>query len=51
MGREMNSLVNESKGPGVYTLEFEADHLRAGVYFYKLRVGERVQTRKFVVSR
>lgn len=54
LGRGVKTLVNEVKGPGVYTVEFSAiggdgSNLAAGVYFYQLRAGDFVQTKKLLL--
>lgn len=37
LGREITTLVNETKSPGIYSVEFNASQLASGVYFYKLQ--------------
>lgn len=49
LGREIETLVDEYKPPGVYEVEFNAEGLPSGVYFYKLKVGEFVKTRKLLL--
>ncbi|MFA6597112.1 MAG: T9SS type A sorting domain-containing protein [Ignavibacteriaceae bacterium] len=58
LGREVANLVNEEKQPGSYEVEFEADHLRqsgqqlaSGIYFYQLRAGKFMQTKKMLLLR
>ena len=51
LGREVATLVNEKLGPGRYERAFNARSLASGVYFYRLREGEFVETRKLVVLR
>jgi len=41
LGREINTLVNEEKIPGNYTVQFDGSKLSSGVYFYQ------IQTEKF----
>ena len=36
LGNEVTVLVNENKSPGFYEIEFNADRLPSGIYFYKL---------------
>ncbi|MCX6164744.1 MAG: T9SS type A sorting domain-containing protein, partial [Ignavibacteriae bacterium] len=36
LGREVKSLVNEVKAPGVYSVDFNGAELSSGVYFYRL---------------
>ncbi len=36
LGREVKTLVNEVKAPGVYSVDFNGTELSSGVYFYRL---------------
>ena len=38
LGREVSKLVNETKSPGTYLVDFDGTNLASGVYFYKLEV-------------
>jgi hypothetical protein len=38
LGREVRTLVNETKSPGRYQVEFNAGNLPSGIYFYQMRV-------------
>ena len=51
MGNEIASLVNEFKQPGVYNSTFSTLHssFSSGVYFYTLRAGNFIQTRKMLL--
>ena len=49
LGQEVMTLVNEDKKVGRYEVEFNAPTLSSGIYFYRLRAGEHVSTRKFVL--
>ena len=49
LGREVRTLLNESKAPGSYSVVLDASDLPSGVYFYKMIAGSFVQTRKLVV--
>jgi hypothetical protein len=51
LGREVATLVNEVKPPGEYEVIFDASHLASGVYYYQLKAGGFVQTRKLVMLR
>ncbi len=50
LGREVTTLVNDFKEPGNYSTEFRthSSELSSGVYFYKLQVGNYVQTKKMI---
>jgi hypothetical protein len=49
LGREVQTLVNEEKTQGKYSVEFKASNLPSGVYFYTLRAGEFISIRKMIV--
>ena len=51
LGREVETLVNEKKEAGRYSVQFTADHLSSGVYFYRITAGNFVQTKKMTVLR
>jgi hypothetical protein len=51
LGREITTLVNEEKPAAKYDIEFKADNLGSGVYFYQLRAGDFVQTKKMLLIR
>jgi hypothetical protein len=46
LGREMAQLVNEVKTAGAYEVEFDGSRLASGVYFYQMRSGAMVTTKK-----
>lgn len=52
LGNEVASLVNEYKSAGSYEVDFQSlagsRQLASGVYYYQLRAGENVQTRKMI---
>ena len=49
LGRELTSLVNENQTPGTYEVVFDASSLPSGVYFYRLKAGDFVDSKKMVV--
>ncbi len=51
LGREVATLVNETKVPGNYKVNFNASNLASGVYFYRLQTGSFVQTKKMVLMK
>lgn len=51
LGREVTTLVNEEKPAGTYAERWDASGVSSGVYFYTLRAGSFVQTRKLMVVR
>jgi len=38
LGREIESLIDERKHPGVYYAEFDGANLSSGIYFYELLI-------------
>ncbi len=51
LGREVATLVNEKKSPGVYNVEWNASNVSSGVYFYRLSAGSFVETKKMILMR
>jgi photosystem II stability/assembly factor-like uncharacterized protein len=51
LGRQVAVLVNEEKPSGNYQVEFNASDLTSGVYFYQLKAGEFIQTKKMILLR
>jgi hypothetical protein len=51
LGREVATLVNETRQPGTYVVQFDASRLSSGVYFYRLQAGTFVDTKKLILLR
>ena len=51
LGKEIVTLVNEVKQPGIYEVAFDASALASGVYYYRLKVGEFTETKKMILLR
>ncbi len=58
LGREIATLVNEEKASGTYEVTFDASSLSpkgsiltSGVYYFQLRAGEYVETKKMILLR
>ena len=49
LGREVATLVNEVKDPGLHTVAFDAVGLASGSYFYRIVAGQYVAVRKMIV--
>ncbi len=49
LGRVVKTLVEGVRAPGSYTVTFNGSGLASGVYFYQLRAGGLVETKKLVV--
>jgi len=48
LGKGVAVLVNEEKPAGNYEINFDASKLSSGVYYYELRAGSLVQTKKMI---
>ncbi|MEJ2103313.1 MAG: serine hydrolase [Ignavibacteriaceae bacterium] len=49
LGQDVKQLVNEVKEAGKYTIEVNASNLPSGVYFYQIRAGSFVETKKMIL--
>ena len=49
LGNEITTLVNEEKTEGTYEVEWNASNVPSGVYFYQLKTGSFVQTKKMLL--
>ena len=49
LGKEIATLVNEEKPAGSYNIEFNGFNLASGIYYYQLRAGEFVETKKMLL--
>jgi hypothetical protein len=51
IGREVTTLVNETKEAGYYSVTFDAKNLSTGIYFVRLQSGDKVQLKKMQLVR
>ncbi|NNG26723.1 MAG: T9SS type A sorting domain-containing protein [Ignavibacteriaceae bacterium] len=51
LGNEIASLVNEEKPTGKYKVDFNAAGLTSGIYFYQLKSGSFIQTKKMILMK
>jgi hypothetical protein len=51
LGRAVSTVVDETKAPGSYAVEWNASSLPSGMYFYRLEEGRSTLTRKLVVQK
>jgi hypothetical protein len=49
LGREVHKLVNTRQTAGIYMVNFEAQNLASGIYFYRLQAGAYVMLRKMIL--
>ncbi|MBI5731124.1 MAG: T9SS type A sorting domain-containing protein [Ignavibacteriales bacterium] len=51
LGREVETLVSEFQQPGQYVKTFHGTSLPSGIYFYTLRAGDYIETKKMVLTK
>ncbi|MBI5476489.1 MAG: T9SS type A sorting domain-containing protein [Ignavibacteriales bacterium] len=49
LGKEVAILVNEVKQPGTYTANWDAGNFPSGVYYYRLKSGNHIETKKLIL--
>jgi hypothetical protein len=49
LGNEVATLLDEEKSVGTYELTWNAANLSSGIYFYQLKAGEFVSTKKMIL--
>jgi len=49
LGKEVTTLVNEEKSAGEYEVQFDGSGLPSGIYFYQLKAGDYVETKKLIL--
>ncbi|RLC50394.1 MAG: peptidase S8, partial [Candidatus Cloacimonadota bacterium] len=51
LGNEIETLINDEKSAGSYEVDFTGDGLTSGTYFYQLRSGNFIETKKMVLMK
>ncbi len=51
LGNEVLEIVNRSMNQGEHTIPVSTNELPAGVYFYRLKVNERMETKKITIKK
>jgi hypothetical protein len=51
LGSEIVTLINEEKPIGIYEVEFDGTALPSGIYFYQLRAGSFIETKKMMLMK
>jgi len=49
LGRQVATLVDNPQSPGNYKVRFDASNLASGVYFYRLKYGSMIQSKKMLL--
>ena len=49
LGKEIQTLVNEPLRGGSYSFDFEGNNLPSGVYYYQLKTGDFIETKKMML--
>lgn len=51
LGREVATLINEEKNAGEYSVKFNGSILASGVYLYRMKAGNFIQTKKMILMK
>ncbi|MBK8982358.1 MAG: T9SS type A sorting domain-containing protein [Ignavibacteria bacterium] len=49
LGKEISVIVNEYKSPGYYTVFFDGSNLPGGVYYYLIRAGGFIDSKRMII--
>jgi len=49
IGKEIVTLVNEEKPAGIYEVTWYAENLPSGIYFYQLKAGDFIESKKMIL--
>jgi photosystem II stability/assembly factor-like uncharacterized protein len=49
LGERVNVLINEERTAGKHSIQFNANHLASGIYFYRLQAGSFIETKKMIL--
>ena len=49
LGKEVATLINEEKPAGTYEINWDAENLPSGVYFYQIQAGSFIDTKKMIL--
>lgn len=49
LGNEVKTLMSEKKEMGTHSVKFDARNLCTGIYFYQLRTGDYIETKKMIL--
>lgn len=49
LGKEVAKLVNQNENAGLYSIYFDASKLASGIYYYRIKAGNFMQTKKMIL--
>jgi len=49
IGRQVKTLLNKNQQPGNYLVQFDASNLPSGIYYYRLKAGNNIKTKKMIL--
>lgn len=49
LGNEVATLVNEYRNAGSYNVDFNGSQIATGIYYYQLRIGDFIETKKMLM--
>jgi len=51
LGNEIATLVNGEMSRGTYSVQFDGSKVASGLYFYRLQVGSKIETKKMLLTK
>jgi len=51
LGQEVSTLISQEMPPGIYSRQWNAEGLASGIYFFQLKAGSYIETKKLVLIR
>ena len=49
LGRQIETIVNETQAPGPHAVAWDASHVSSGMYFYRLQAGDYSATKRMTI--
>ncbi|MFH5885588.1 putative Ig domain-containing protein [Halalkalibaculum sp. DA3122] len=49
LGRKVGTLVDQAQSAGWHEVSFDASRLASGTYFYRIKIGQQIKTRKMIL--
>ncbi|UCC78985.1 MAG: right-handed parallel beta-helix repeat-containing protein [Candidatus Zixiibacteriota bacterium] len=49
LGRKIHTVIDDYRQPGFHSIDFDGSGFSSGVYFYRLRAGDMVETKRMVL--